>query len=285
MSRSHNKKRNVGIIYEQLLTTVSRALVEENQDRANKALSIIRNHFSPGTELYKEFRLFNALMKTYVKSDALASRIISESKAAAINHDSKALDREKSKLIKEINYVLGKDNFYKTQVKEYKILATIQSLLNDWRTPSFDVSRRVMYETKIHGWLTTEKTITEISEMKTPNINDLTVKIMRESFNKKFGGSLNENQKELIKALVFDGDLDEQSRSEITEMMTSQKNDAINLLKEYKTQCESEHVKSKIPKVLNLLEGLDATNTSDDNIIRCLSVTRLCDELMENGNE
>ncbi len=285
MSRSHNKKRNVGIIYEQLLTTVSTALVEKDQTKANKALTIIRSHFSPGTELYKEFRLFNALMKTYVKSDALASRIISESKSAAVSHDSKALDREKSKLIKEINYTLGKDDFYKTPVKEYKILATVQSLLNDWRKPSFDVTRRVTYESKIHEWLTTEKSDLQISKMKTPDINDLTVKLMRESFNKKFGGALNENQKELIRALVFDGDLDEAAYAEITVMMSEQKQSAISLLNEYKVQCESEHVKSKIPKVLNLLESLDASDTSDQNIIKCLSVTRLCDELMESTNE
>jgi hypothetical protein len=285
MSRSHNKKRNVGIIYEQLLSTISRALVEKNQSKANKALSIVRSHFSPGSELYKEFRLFNALMKTYVKSDALASRIISESKSAAVDHDTKILDKEKSKLIKEINYTLGKDEFYQTPVKEYKILATIQSLLNDWRKPSYDVTRRVTYETKIHEWLTTEKNIPIIAEMKTPDVNDLTVKIMRETFNKKFAGNLNENQKALIKCLVFEGDLDESSRGEITEMMTSQRDNAVNLLKEYKTSCESTHVKGKIPKVLDLLESLDASNTSDANIVKCLSVTRLCDELMETGNE
>ena len=284
MSRSHNKKRNVGIIYEQLVSVISRALVEKNQEKASQALTIIRNHFSPGTELYREFRLFNALMKTFVKSDALASRILSESKSAATNHNSSALDREKSKLIKEINYTLGKD-FYKTPVSDYKILATIQSLLNDWRDPSFDVARRVEYESKIHEWLTKEKVSQDISNMKTDNVNDLTVKIMREAFNKKFGGNLNENQKTLIKCLVFNGDLDEYSRDSIVEIMTEQRDNATTLLKEYRVLCESEHVKSKIPTVLSLLENLDTSDISDDNIVKCLSVTRLCDELMEKGNE
>ena len=284
MSRSHNKKRNVGIIYEQLVSTISRALVEKNQTRASAALQIIRNHFTPGSELYKEFRLFNALIKTHVKSDALASRILSESKSAATNHNLVALDREKSKLIKEINYNLGKD-FYRTKVNDYKVLATVQSLLNDWRDPSYDVSKRVEYESKIHEWLTKEKVSQDISEMKTDNVNDLTVKIMRESFNKKFSGNLNESQKSLIKCLVFEGELDEYSKQSIVDLMTEQKEKAANLLKEYRTTCESEHVKSKIPTVLSLLESLNTKDISDDNIVKCLSVTRLCDELMENDNE
>ena len=125
----------------------------------------------------------------------------------------------------------------------------------------------------------------DISNMKTDNVNDLTVKIMREAFNKKFGGNLNENQKTLIKCLVFNGDLDEYSRDSIVEIMTEQRDNATTLLKEYRVLCESEHVKSKIPTVLSLLENLDTSDISDDNIVKCLSVTRLCDELMEKGNE
>lgn len=281
MSRTHNKKRNVGIIYEQLVAIITRSLVEQDSTTANKALKIIKNNFKQGTELYKEFRLFNALMQTYVKSDALASRIISESKSAALTHNPFELNKQKSKLIKDINYTFGKDGVYKTQVSEYKILATIQGLLNDWRNPSYDVTKRVQYETRIHEWLTKEKTVETIESMKTPNINDLTVKIMRETFNKKFGDNLNENQKSLLKALMFEGDIDDDSYNSIVEEMETQRENALSLIKEYQRQCDSQHVKSKIPKAIALLESLDTKDTSDSNIVKCLSVTRLCDELME----
>ena len=77
MSRPHNKKRNVGIIYEQLINYTSQSLVEGRKKDADNAMSIIRRNFKKGTELYKEFRLFNALVKTSVPSAALATRILS----------------------------------------------------------------------------------------------------------------------------------------------------------------------------------------------------------------
>ena len=284
MSRSHNKKRNVGIIYEQLIALISRSLVENDKKTAESAIKIIKTHFTPGTELYKEFRLFNALLKTHVKSDALASRILSESKIAASKHNKQKLNSEKSSLIKEINYTFGKDRLYSTEIQDYKVLATIQSLLNDWRSPTFDVSKRVSYETKIHNWLMTEKSETSVEDLKTPQVNDLTVKIMRETFNKKFGSFLNNSQKDVLRQFVFDS-ADDLAKKELQEMMTKQVTDAKLLLREYQGQCDSQHVKGKIPQAVNLLESLDVADTSDQNIVKFLSVTRLCEELTEKNNE
>ena len=49
--RSHNKKRNVGIIYEQLIGTVAKGLVESDKIVSNEARKIIKKYFKPGTEL------------------------------------------------------------------------------------------------------------------------------------------------------------------------------------------------------------------------------------------
>ena len=62
----HNKKRNVGIIYELLLKHISTKLLEGNKKDAKIATRLIEKHFKKGTELYKEFRLFNALAKSNI---------------------------------------------------------------------------------------------------------------------------------------------------------------------------------------------------------------------------
>lgn len=279
MSKGHNKKRNVGIVYEQLVFTVSRAMIENDKNTANKAIKIIKAYFSPGTELYKEYRLFNALVQTHVGSDALASRILEETKIASSQYDISKLRQEKSNLINEVNRVFGKDDFYMTPVKNYKLLATIHTLMEEWRNKIPDVMRRVQYEAKLHEWLMTPKTEIIVEDMKTPEVNDLTVKVMRGSFNKKFGSHLNENQRALIKSLVFEGDHDK-----IQFRMESQRKKAIALMKSYKAQCDSSHVSSKIPQSLALLESLDSSDTSDKNIAKFLTVSQLCEELMENNN-
>lgn len=279
MSKVHNKKRNVGIVYEQLVSTVSRFLVEGNQDDANKALKIVKKYFAPGTELYKEFRLFNALIQTCVKSDALASRILEDTKHAVNHHDATKLRVEKSHLINEINRTFNKDTFYNTPVKNYKLFATIHTLIEEWRSDYPDVMRRAMYESKLHEWLMTAKETTPIESMKTPDVSSLTVRIMRESFNKKFGDTLNLNQRELLQSIAFAGDADK-----VRVIMKEHQAAALNSLKKYQSQCDNRIVEQKIPNAVKILESLDTEDTSDKNVARFMTVSRLCDELMENNN-
>ena len=45
MSKSHNKKRNVGIVFEQLVKYASKAIVENDQEKASKVLKITNKYF------------------------------------------------------------------------------------------------------------------------------------------------------------------------------------------------------------------------------------------------
>ena len=83
MSKSHNKKRNVGIIYELLLRSVSNSLINDDKLSAQQALDIIGKRFDKSTEIYKEFRLFNALAKSNVSNSAVTAAILTEAKQAA----------------------------------------------------------------------------------------------------------------------------------------------------------------------------------------------------------
>lgn len=276
----HNKKRNVGIVYEQLVVTVSRATVEGDSDRANSALRIIKRYFAPGSELYREFRLVTALANTQVKSDALASRILEETKSAARAYDVERLRSEKSRLIGEINRTFDRDTFYRTPVKDYRLLATIGSLIEEWRSPGPDIERRLQFELKLHGHLLSERAAEpEAVELRTPSVNDLTVKLMREAFNKKFGSTLNESQRRLLQAIALN-EMDQGLEAELR----SQRGTALKALELYRSQCDSTVVKQKIPRVLEALTALDPGDTSDRNIAKFMTVSQLCDELMEKKN-
>ena len=285
MSKGHNKKRNVGIVYEQLVATVSKAMVENDRSSADKALKIIKKYFAPGTELYREFRLFNALVQTHVSTDALASRILQETKDAAHKYDVNKLRSEKSDLINEINRSFNKDTFYSTPVKNYKTLATIHVLMEEWRNDDPDVSRRVMYESNLHNWLLTPKIDETLESQKTPSVNNLSVKIMRETFNKKYDKLLNEKQKMLLKSLILDSSGAAASVETVSKRMSEQREKAKGLLINYGSVCESAHVKKKIPDVVRILEGLDTGDTSDKNVARMMTVIQLCDEILENRDE
>lgn len=277
----HNKKRNVGIVYEQLVTTVSRATVEGDSVRANTALKIIKRYFAPGTELYREFRLVTALTNTQVKSDALASRILEETKVAARDYNVEKLRSEKSRLIAEINRTFDRNTFYQTPVKDYRLLATIGSLIEEWRSPSADVDRRLQFESRLYEHLLLERSDSpEPSELRSPQVNDLTVRIMRETFNKKFGSSLNESQRRLLQAIALGG-----NGGDLVKEMKAQRGTALRALELYRSQCDNRIVEQKIPQVLEALTVLDPEDTSDKNVARFMTVSQLCDELMENKND
>ena len=284
MSKSHNKKRNVGIIYEQLVRKVSESLVEGDMDRANVVLEILKKNFRKGTELYKEFRLFNALVKTTVSSDSIATRILSEAKAAAQDHDASLLRNEKSRLIKEINHTLDDSGFYSTRISDYRTYATIQTLLNDWRAGSdSDIKRVALYEDKIHSWLTAEKPEQDLDEMKSQDVDKLTVKIMREKFNKRYGNTLTKGQSALIREMVFCKETGDAGPAKA--IMKEQKDEVVAQLKTYQRNCTSDYSLKKLPLVLESVSSLDTEDLSDKNVAKFLTTIKLGSELVEENNE
>ena len=199
----HNKKRNIGIVYEQLLTFITANIIADNRNRAKKATKIIERRFKKNTELYKEFRLLNALVNSTVSGTHIAAGIIAEAKNAVKKIDSKKLEKEKSLLIKDINYQLESNNFYHQQVKNYKLYATVQVLLNEWRDIDNANLRKVIeYENKIvEHLINKEKSI--IEEIKEPRADRLVIKIMSEKINQKYNASLTSEQKDIVRNYVI----------------------------------------------------------------------------------
>ena len=157
MSKSHNKKRNVGIIYEQLINFMCSRLLEEDNKTVSEAVSLIKNHFKPGSQLHKEYKLFKALATTSGVSDQLASSIIGEAKKACnkmFNND--ILEKEKSRLIRDLNYSFGKGRIFEEKVENYRTYATIQTLLNEWLNDTNNFDKTTEYEIKLHQKLTSQ---------------------------------------------------------------------------------------------------------------------------------
>jgi hypothetical protein len=276
--KSHNKKRNVGIIYEQLILTVSKGIVKNNPKTAQNAKRIIKKHFVPGTELYKEHKLFQALVKPNIDNDSLATSILGEAKKASRAHDSVRLEREKSRLIRDINLTFGK-TFYNMRIKEYKEFATVQTLMNDWREKNTNIQRIVEYEQKVHKILTSEKIVVPLSEQKSPDASNLVVKIMTESFNKKYGSRLTDQQQVLIKNYVMS---DKKVNFEST--LNSIRESCIRDLNRYSLNCESNIVASKINPVIEELKQLDTANLNDNNFSKFMTLCHLQKELKERTN-
>jgi hypothetical protein len=280
-SKSHNKKRNVGIIYELLLRNISDSLIRDDRESASKALKIIETRFDKNTELYKEFRLFNALAKSTVSDSAVAAAILTEAKQAARRCNLRNLDREKSLLIKDINHRLSDPSFYHRRLPEYKTYATIQTLLNDWRAgDTSSLSRVIQYESKmVESLLSERKESSDIQDLKNNDVNSLVVKIMTEKLNTRYGDSLDREQKSILREYVFSKS--KNSDVEIIEALTRVKKKCISDLERYKDTTSNSIILEKIQDVSKklMLESID--NIDDNKISKFLVIMQLKRELGE----
>jgi len=273
----HNKKRNVGIIYEQLLSSLSKSLVEGKSGEVKIVKGLIDKHFRPGTELYKEFRLFQAMVKTNVPRESLAIKILEEAKKASNNLDSKKLQIEKSLLIKDINHKIADGNFYNQRVNEYRDFATVQVLLNLWNKGDLSSLKTISeYEAKVQEMLLSESKQAILENEKTSEINSFTVKIMLEKFNKKYDGTLNEVQAKIIKEYVFSPKSDL-----LTNLLKEVKQDTLKEIANLPEKHSNQILCEKVNNVKGQISSLKESVHDDDNISRFLLLSKLCTELKE----
>lgn len=277
----HNKKRNVGIIYELLLRHISSSVIEEQQESADKAIAIIKRHFKDDTELYKEFRLFNALVKTTVSTGDVAATILSEAREVAKTIDPEKLSVEKTRLIHSINHNLQREIFYRRHIPEYRMYATIQTLMNDWRKPneSRDIARMAEFESKVKNWLLKEKVEPDLDKIKNPDADALVVRIMSEKLNKKFQGVLNEEQKEIIRSYVLHTNKNELGK--LREYLEDLRGKTLDTLNEYLDQENNAILNEKADKVRKDLSSITTETIDDKTISQFLTIAHLKQTLIE----
>lgn len=287
MAKSHNKRRNPGLLKEFLVTCVSKALVEGDQRRAKAALRLIKRHFKPGTHLHKEWRLVEALVRTHVSSEAVAASIIVEAKQAARTHDEPQLEREKTNLIHAINRTLNEDGlFFDQPVADYRSYATVQTLLNGWRMQSPDIGLMAMYEDTLVKHLITDRVQSQdvtLNEEQNQGEARLLMKVMMKRLNERWGGKLNAKQRELVRAYAFSSATDdgqtvkmkmEEVRTSLVEAIDRRQFDLGGA-----TDKKLEEAKSRL-----LAEDLSA-GPDDAQVTRFMLYAKLGDELMGEGEE
>lgn len=273
MPKQHNKKRHIGIIYEQIINFVCESLINEKKKDAEKAISIIKNNFTTESQLYKEYKLFKALSETHDVSDQLATMIITEAKSASNNmFDSEKLEKEKSKLIKELNYSFGKGEIFNKNVKNYRVYATIQTLLNEWRNNSKNFDKVSEYEIVLHNSLTESRKPQK--EIKTTKVDTLTYKLMNEIFEKKYKNNLNKTQNNIISHYV------NEDYENLNKEYSIIKERVFNCISSSKTLTRNEVLQEKKGIVIKKIASLKTEDNSEENLHKYLLALKLEEEIL-----
>jgi len=274
MKSSHNKKRNIGLVYELLLRSISSSLVEGDQKKANLSLDIMKKRFAPGTEIYSEFRIFNAIMNTSVKDTAVAAGILTEARNAIKNIDYENLHIEKSKLISEINKVIKDTSFFKRRVPNYKEFATVGTVINHWKKGDLsNLSQQVINEQRLIEFMLKEKKKESvIEEMTDSKADNLVVKIMTEKINNSYQ-NLNAEQKRILREYAVYGSATDSK--EFIGFIKEIKLKSLKSLISLKESTDNKVLLSKINTVIEKVNNLSESHIDDAEIAKYLKVSEL----------
>lgn len=282
IGKSHNKRRNAGLLYEFLVRTISVALVEGDQKRSATALKLLRRHFKPGSELYREFRLINALVTSTVSNSATASSIIGEAKLAARNGNIEVLDKEKSVLLRRINHSLNEHgDFFDQHIANYTVYATAQTLLNSWRSKDMNLSEVATYEDRLTQWLTEEKHQPDVvMSTEQPGMTRLIMKVMTQKLNEKYGTSLLPEQKSLIKAYALS--TSSSTAPNIKERLQRVKEDVLSRIDGYRSlHVDESYTCNKLMEVHGHVTSESLDVIDDATVARFMLYVKLNTELGE----
>jgi hypothetical protein len=276
---SHNKKRNIGLIYEFLIRNLTHNIIENNTSTATKTLGVLKKHFNKDSELYKEFRLVHSLFVTTVSNESVAANIIAEARNVALTHNVKKINKEKSLLIKDINYNINNESFYKQNVDNYKMYATLHNAIKCWRTSSADnFEKLAKYENQIAEWLVTKKDTQQLQNESFDDANNFVVKLMSKKIQEKYTNTFSKKQNVLLNEYVFAG-TDEHKKQVLLSKFNLIKETALDLIQQYVSNNPNDsYVNDKLTVVVEKIQNNHSLlNTPTLNLM--LVLTKLNDEL------
>ena len=105
----HSKYRNPAILFELLIRKITSEMISENN---SQAINILKKYFT-GTEIAKENRLYQTLLKNQNLTESKSNTIIETISKLSSKLDRKKLAKEKYNLIKEIKSSYDIEDFFK----------------------------------------------------------------------------------------------------------------------------------------------------------------------------
>ena len=199
----HNKKRDTGLVYEFLIRQMSRAVVDKDQAKYRRALEIVKKYYGDGSALSEERELFDVVRAARGLTENSARRVLGEIERHAQNMDAKKIDIKKSNLIKEINYSFGREFFSEHRVPDYRLLASIQMVIDAARTQNrlTETVQKIQLEEGLVRYMMTRGSFSE-SNVEKSEIDALVMSMVAKRFNEKYSQSLGSGQKVLLEKYI-----------------------------------------------------------------------------------
>ena len=253
MRFKHNKKRNPAFIFEALTREFAKATLNKDAAYGQKIRKVIKEVFNKNKLMYKELKLYKAILETREVDFITAEKILYEVRRAYSTFNNKELHDEHTEAIHTINHELT-PSMFQNYVSNYKNLATAYQIFHE---DDINVKNKVLLEKKIVQSMVV-KNEKEIEEQEP--LDEVVIKTFIKKFNKTFGSLLTE-QKTLISKYMGSLDADD---TELRLFINEELGRLKEKLKEHLTIEEfktDESMAEKAMVVLGLLE--DFKNNRD----------------------
>jgi hypothetical protein len=285
MKIKHSKYKNTGILFELLVRQITADTLKGGD---SPAIDLLKKYFVK-TELGREYKLYESVLKSKVLNEGRANMIVSTILEASQKFNKSTLRKQKYNLINEIknHYVL--ENFFGSQIKNYKELAALYTLIEGYNSKEqIDSDQLVSSKITLLEHLT-EKPV-EVNVVKEDvfkefatydkDLRILTYRVLLEKFNEKYEG-LSDEQKQVLKEYINSVDstpgLRDFYNSKINELKFSLNTEAKNI--------KDKAIQIKITEVAKLLTELSKTDkVGDSNLVDLLQYYELVKEIkLANG--
>ena len=281
----HSKYKNSGILFELLIRQITADTLD---GKDSKVKDLLKKYFVK-TELGKEYKLYETLLKKTTIPESQANIIVSTLVEASGNLNRGLLKKQKYNLIKEIKDNYDVNSFFNHKLPNYKTYAAFYTLIESHNNP---VNQN--HDQIIGNKITILEHLTVAPIKVTPNktealtefnnadkdIKLLTYKIALEKFNSKYI-NLDESQKSILKEYINSVDNLPRLKDYYISKLIEVKETLVSLNK----STSNVVTKIKIDEIISIIKTPSKlTKINDSNLVDLLQYYDLIKELkLTNG--
>jgi hypothetical protein len=272
----HSKVKNTGVLFELLVRQITLEVL--NGDKTENAKNIVKEFFASGTELNKELRLYDLLLKEKYNSESKAEMFVDTVSQAHSKLNEGKLAKEKYNLIKQINEKFELEQFLSSPITNYKVLASIYKVFESKKSENYDVkdvfnSKVTLIENIIARPSTKTNKIEDTKLIESYKQQDkdlrlLTYKILVETFNKKYT-NLDGNQKNLLKEYINNIS----NTSKFKDYLSVELPKIVSELKSIKSKIQDKVTTIKLSETISILEKMKMGKSITDGQVSSIMLS------------
>ena len=272
----HSKFKNTGVLFELLVRQITLEVL--NGDKTENAKKIVKEFFGTNTELNKELRLYDLLLKEKYNSETKADKFVETVCEAHTRLNYLKLNKEKFNLIKEISDKFEIEQFLSSPISNYKVLASIYKVFESKRADGYDIKDIFNSKITLIENITSkpvqkvqpqeDKKLIETYKQQDKDLRLLTYKILIETFNKKYT-NLDENQKNLLKEYINNLT----NTTKFKDYVGMELPKIIAELKAIKTKIQDKVTTIKLSETISVLEKMKMGKTVTDGQVSSIMLS------------